>query len=98
LTRRLAFRSKALADLDDIWTHTVDRWSVGQAQTYLTTLDETLGLLCDHPEIARLHDFKPPVRIFPFQSHLVIFVAEETLLDVIRILPMRSDWQVLLTD
>lgn len=98
MTRRLAFRPRAEADLDDIWAFTVDRWSLAQARAYLTGLSGSLDLLRDHPEIARLHDFQPPVRIFPYRSHLVIFHSDDTMLEVIRILHTRSDWEILLVD
>lgn len=73
MTRRLTFRPKAEADLAEIWEFTVARWSVAQAERYLTGLNEALALLCAHPEIARLHDFTPPARLFPYRSHLVVF-------------------------
>lgn len=98
MTRGLSFRPLAVADLDDIWAYTAERWSAGQAKGYLTGLNGSLMLLCQHPEIARLHDFTPPLRIFRFRSHLVVFQADESTLDVIRILHMRSNWQVLLSD
>lgn len=98
MSRRLVFRPRSEADLAEIWDHTVQHWSVAQAKSYLTGLNDTLLLLCDHPEIARLHAFTPPVRVFPFRSHLLIFVADEAVLEVIRILHMRSDWKALLTD
>ncbi len=98
MTRDLRFRPKAIADLDDIWAYTTEHWSDLQAQRYLEGLDQTLTLLCSQPEIARQHTFDPPVRIFPYQSHLVIFVTGEDRLEVIRILHMQANWQVLLTE
>lgn len=98
MSRGLSFRPRAVSDLDDIWAYTVERWSVVQAQGYLAGLNDTLTLLCQHPEIARLQDFTPPLRIFPFRSHLVVFHADDSRLEVIRILHMRSNWQLLLSD
>ena len=98
MTRSLVFRPQAEVDLETIWTYTVDRWSAAQGRTYLHGLNDALFLLCDHPEIARMHHFTPPLRIFPYRSHLVILHAEDQTLEVIRILHMRSDWQILLSD
>lgn len=98
MSRGLSFRPRAISELDDIWAYTVERWSVVQAQGYLAGLNDTLALLCQHPEIAWLQDFTPPLRIFRFRSHLVMFQADESTLEVIRILHMRSNWQVLLSD
>ena len=96
--RSLRFRPLAVSDLDDIWANTVERWSIAQAQGYLSGLNDTLRLLRDHPDIARLHEFTPPLRIFPYRAHLVAFQADDSAVEVIRILHMRSDWQVLLSD
>lgn len=98
MTRRLTFRPSAEADLADIWDYTVARWSVAQAESYLTGLNDTLALLCAHPEIARLHDFRPPVRIFPYRSHLLVFAVDEVAVEVIRVLHLRSNWRVLLVE
>lgn len=98
MTSRLTFRPKAEADLADIWDYTAARWSVAQAERYLDGLNDALTLLRAHPEIARLQDFKPPARLFPYRSHLVVFTSDETTLEVIRVLHMRSNWRVLLTE
>jgi toxin ParE1/3/4 len=97
LTLRLVFTPKAEADLLEIWDNTVARWSEAQAERYLGGLDQTLRLLCDYPDIARLHDeFTPPVRLLPYRSHLVIFVATDSALDVIRVVHMRTNWAAVL--
>lgn len=99
MTRRLTFRPWAEADLVGIWDYTAARWSEAQAERYLAGLGDTLALLCAHPEIARLHqDFTPPARLFPYRSQLVIFIADEAALEVIRVVHMRSDWQGLVVD
>lgn len=99
MSRDLTLRPRAEADLAEIWDYTAARWSVTQAETYLTGLQAALALLCAHPEIARLHhDFSPPVRLFPYRAHLVIFAADETALEVIRVVHMRSNWQGLVVE
>lgn len=99
MTRRLTLRPQAEADLAAIWDHTAARWSVAQAERYLAGLGDTLALLAAHPEIARLHNtFTPPARLFPYRSHLVIFTADEAVLEVIRVVHMRSDWRGLVVE
>lgn len=98
MIRLVTFRPKAEADLADIWDYTAARWSVAQAERYLAGLNDTLALLGAHPEIARLHDFSPPARLFPYRSHLVVFFEDATAIEVIRVLPMRSNWRVLLVE
>jgi toxin ParE1/3/4 len=98
VTRTIVFRPSALADLDGIWDQTIERWSATQARKYLGQLDQVLSLLADQPQIARLHDLQPPVRLFPYLSPLVVFIESEAALEVIRILHMRSNWRVLLAE
>ena len=99
MTRRLRFRPQAEADVLAIWDFTAARWSAEQAEGYLTGLQDTLALLCEHPDIARLvHDLTPPARLHPYRSHLVIFIEDETMLEVIRIVHMRSNWRGVIAD
>ena len=93
MTRRLRLRPRAEADLAEIWDHTVAQWSLAQAERYLDGLHDTLNLLCTHPEIARLHhDHTPPARFYPYRAHLVIFTADQTFVEVIRVVHQRSNW------
>ena len=84
-------------DRDHIWDYTVELWSVAQAENYLTGLDRLLRLLADHPQIAsERRNLDPPVRLHKYNSHLVIFTADDTTLMVIRVVHSRSNWQTLL--
>lgn len=93
MTRRLILLPAAQTDLSDIWDYTAERWSLQQARTYASGMIQLLYLLCDQPEIAPLFGtFTPPVRIHRFRSHLVIFTADDTTVDVIRVVHGRSNW------
>lgn len=93
------FRPRAEADVRAIWDFTAARWSVEQAEAYLTGLQDMLALLCEHPEIARLvPDLAPPARLHPYRSHLVIFTEDETSLEVVRVVHMRSNWRSVVAD
>jgi toxin ParE1/3/4 len=83
----------AQADLTEIWKYTEENWSVRQAETYLTQLGPVFHLLTEQPEMTRLRqDFTPPLRLYAFQSHLIAYTTDATILQVIRILHMRSNW------
>lgn len=99
MTRGIVFSAQADIDRDHIWDYTAERRSVAQAETYLMGLDRLLQLLADHPQIAReRRDLVPPVRLHQYQSHLVIFTADDTTLMVIRVVHSRSNWQALLAE
>lgn len=91
--RPVRFRPSASADLENIWTFTADRWSPDQADKYVTELVETIGRLAENPNLARERtEFTPPVRIYVFRSHIIIFSSAGEHLDVIRIRHSREDW------
>ena len=93
MTRRLILLPAAEADLSDIWEYTAERLSLKQAQVYASGMTQLLFLLCDQPEIAPLFGtITPPVRIHRFRSHLVIFTADGSTVEVIRVVHGRSNW------
>lgn len=93
MTRQLILRPAAESDLSDIWDYTTERWSLTQARTYAAGMTDVLLLLCDQPEIAPLFSkLTLPVRVYRYRSHLVIFTADDALLEVIRVVHGRSNW------
>lgn len=99
MSRKLILRPLGKADLRAIWDHTATHWGQSKAETYLHGLGQLFTLLAEHPEIAReRHDFHPPVRLHPYQSHLVIFTSTDLTLEVIRVVHNRSNWAALFPD
>ncbi len=99
MTRRLNLLPAAEADLSDIWDYTAARWSLNQARIYASGITDLLSLLCDQPEVAQHNgNTVPPVRVHRYQSHIVIFTADDSLLEVIRVVHARSNWQALLAE
>jgi toxin ParE1/3/4 len=99
VTLTVALRPTARTDLSDIWDYTLTAWSQDQAVTYLDGLGQVFEKLATFPDMARLRDeFTPPVRIFPYQQHMIIYTAHDTTLDVIRVLHRKANWAALLSD
>lgn len=99
MTLTVALRPAAEADLSDIWRYTVEAWSEAQAAVYLNGIGQAFERLAEFPEMARLRiEFSPPVRIFPIQKHLIVYVQDGDKLDVIRVLHSRANWIGLLTE
>jgi toxin ParE1/3/4 len=91
--RPVRFRPSAAADLENIWAFTADRWSPDQADKYIAELVKTIDLLADNPNLARERfEFSPPVRIYVFRSHIIVFRDGGDYLDVIRLRHSREDW------
>ena len=84
-------------DIAEIWTDGADRWGVVQADRYFDGLVDLFDLLSEQPEIARLRkEFRPPVRIHIYGSHLVVFVTDGQKISIIRVLHQRRDILALL--
>lgn len=99
MTYGVTLRPAAESDLIEIWDYTVGTWSEDQAEVYLTGLGQAFDRLAQFPEMARRRiEFTPPVRILPYQSHLIVYLAEGDLIDVIRVLHSRANWTMLLAE
>ena len=99
MTRKLTLLPAAEADISDIWDYTAERWSLTQAQTYASGMTDLLFLLCDQPEIAPLiGKLTPPVRIYGYRARLVIFTADDSMVEVIRVVHSRSNWVELVSE
>ncbi len=88
---------RAEEDREIIWSYTEERWGRDQAVNYLRGLNDTLLRLAEFPEMAPLYaEFSPAVRIHVFRQHLIVYQVTETTLEVIRLLPSRSNWMEVL--
>jgi toxin ParE1/3/4 len=84
---------RALADLDDIWRFSAEKWSIGQADRYIDELVETFEMISAMPTLARERaEFKPPVRIHVHESHLIVYIFAEEQVTILRLLGGQQDW------
>ena len=92
MASRFVLRPLAEQDIADIWTHGADRWGIAQADKYFDGMMELFDLLSAQPEIARLRqEFKPPVRLYIYGSHIAIFETIDGGISIIRVLHQRQD-------
>lgn len=65
-----------------------------QARRYHNELFDLLDLIAENPRIARERfEIKPPVRIHPFNAHLIVYrITEDDTVFVIRIRHGHEDW------
>jgi toxin ParE1/3/4 len=92
VTRRIALSAEADRDIDAIWTFTVEKWSVSQAEAYPQGLDQLFKLLAEHPHIARDRpEIGPGARIHPYRSYMILFSETPDSLFVSRVIPARSN-------
>ena len=99
MTHRLILSRRAMADIDDIWEYSAATWSPMQADRYLSGLEGILRLLCHEPGLGRQRrEFRPPVKLYPYRSHLIFYQSDVESVDVIRVLHARSDWQSVIAE
>lgn len=83
----------AQRDLFDIALDGLDKFGPRQAEIYETGLVKCLDTLDRNPRIGSEHDdYVPPVRMFPYQSHVVVYRIEDAGIFIIRICHAREDW------
>jgi toxin ParE1/3/4 len=86
-------RSAALHDLEAIWDYSARTWSPTQADIYIRKLFAAFERIAAAPEIARERvEYAPPVRIYPIESLIVVYVASSDGVDVIRVRHRKEDW------
>ena len=70
------------------------RFGLDQAERYHPQLAAVFDLLAENPLIARERsDINPPVRVHPFQAHLIVYALDEGgEVFVIRVRHGHEDW------
>ncbi|MCF8451056.1 MAG: type II toxin-antitoxin system RelE/ParE family toxin [Taibaiella sp.] len=63
---------EAIADLDNIWLYTVEKWSVQQANHYYNLIFDEINYICLEPESGRQMDqIRKGYRVSKVKSHLI---------------------------
>ncbi len=83
---------RAIADLDEIWDFTVERWSEAQAERYVLGLRDDLQMLADQPALGRSRDdLHAGLRAWIYSRHVVFYTPAEWGVEVVRILHSSRD-------
>ena len=85
---------KAEEDVVDIFVEGVGLFGIAQAERYHSEFEECFRFIANNPEVARQRfELDPPIRVYPFGSHLVIYSVEPNNdVFIIRIRHGREDW------
>lgn len=89
----------AQTDVRGIARHTQKEWGRTQRQHYLHGLQEKFKALLLAPRTAaeRL-DFEPPVRIAPYEKHLIVYVIDDAGILIVRVLHQRMNVPMMMRD
>jgi toxin ParE1/3/4 len=90
---------EAIADLDEIWYYTVEKWSVEQANRYYDLIFQEIDYICKRPHSGMpLDDIRKGYRVSKVKSHLVFYKVVAETIEIIRILHQRMDIENRLND
>jgi toxin ParE1/3/4 len=91
---RYVLSPKAQADIDDIWSYTVENWGDQQAERYLRGLQRAIEDIAENPDKGRPCDhIRAGYRKYPVGSHVLFYRVVDGLIDVVRILHQRMDFE-----
>ncbi len=91
---------KAVEDLEKIWIHTFEKWSLEQADRYYNLIISEIEFIAEHPLAGRpINYIKDGYRLSVIKSHL-IFCKQGTdgIIEVIRIMHQKMDVDSRLND
>jgi toxin ParE1/3/4 len=90
---------QARTDLENIWRYTAETWSIKQADKYLRELTAVFKLIGSIPMMARERkEFSPPVHTHVHDRHLIVYVIDDSKVEIVRFLGGRQDWMSILND
>jgi len=79
-------------DLIEIWLYTFNEWGEKQADKYLDDLADAFNLLAEQPlQCRERSELNPPVRIHHHAHHLLVYLAFDDGVNIIRVLHERMD-------
>lgn len=91
----LRFTRAADADILNMMIEGIERFGPAQADAYAEGLKTACRAIEDNPEIVRLRtEFTPPVRIYRYSSHIIVYVTDGEGVLVVRVRHGREDWSI----
>jgi toxin ParE1/3/4 len=83
---------KAIADLEEIWLYTVDKWSVEQADRYYNLVFDEINYICKNSHSGKsMEHVRKGYRASKVKSHFIFYRVVNETIEVIRILHERMD-------
>jgi toxin ParE1/3/4 len=92
----MTYRTTRQADQDiiDIYLQGHREFGLRQAERYHEGLAATFDLIAANPRLARERpEFNPPVRLHPYQSHMIVYVVDDAGVLIVRVLQGRQEWE-----
>jgi toxin ParE1/3/4 len=91
--------NEAHSDIEEIWTYTVENWSIEQADRYFHLIIDEINFICKNTTAGRPMDYvKEGYRASKVKSHLIFYRIVNDKVEIIRILHERMDIENRLND
>ena len=83
---------RALADLHQVASYSVQQWGITQRNKYLKALENKLLLLSQNPKLGKLRtDLSITCRSYPHEEHVIFYQELKQHIAIIGILHKRMD-------
>ena len=83
---------KAVADLEEIWLYTVEKWSADQADRYYNLIFDEINYICRNSNSGKsMEHVRKGYRASKVKSHFIFYRIVNNTIEVIRILHERMD-------
>jgi len=90
--RSYVISKKAVADLEEIWLYTVEKWSVEQADRYYNLIFDEINYICKNSNAGKsMEDVRKGYHASKVKYHLIYYRVVNDTIEVIRILHERMD-------
>lgn len=88
---KLAFRARAVRDIDGIFDYSVTTHGPEVAKAYLRDIDAAIALVLEYPELGTASDVRPGVRSIPAREHRIYYRIDGSKLVIARVLHKAMD-------
>lgn len=82
----------ASRDIESIGRYTQMNWGADKRRTYLADMEVQFSRLAENPYLASERaEFNPPVRMLPYQRHIIVYLVTDAGVLIVRVLHERMD-------
>lgn len=82
----------AILDLENIFTYTIEKWSIIQAENYYNFIQEEIKAICENPLIGKsIEEIKVGSRYKLAKSHYIIYKVIDDMIFIDRVLHQKMD-------
>ncbi len=91
MTYRLTY--EAVEDVLRVLAESGNQFGLHQAEIYYTDLEASFQFLAENPRAARERtEINPPVRVHPFQSHVIVYRVDGDDVSILGVRHSRENW------